>query len=140
MVNQVLKVEELGELKDLGFRFPDKTIWMWSKQLKSWDGKSCDPNNYELIPNESYAIMGFEESESIPTLTGPEILDILPEYVNTYENTYDLEIFKSKGKLRLRYMKGLMGEPLIDIEGDSLIRVCFAALRSLLKYADDLKT
>lgn len=130
IIDTVLSISQIYDLKNLGIKIPEKTIWVWSKKIQGWNGNACDPSDYSLVPNVEYT-SSFERSEDIPTLSGPELLNLLPGEILRDGRSYSLEIFKIGETLKLRYMKGILGEPLTEVQGESLLDICYSALLSL---------
>lgn len=131
----VLNLSQIKQLNILGFKTENyESIWSWEKQKQGWTKNANDQNDYKLISNDTIPINGLDSIERIPTLTGGEILKILPGEITLDGVDYSLELFKTMdGKLKLRYMKGLLGNPLIEIVGDELLEICYKALIELLE-------
>ncbi len=131
----VLNLSQIKQLNVLGFKTENyESTWSWEKQKQRWTKNANDQSDYKLILNDTIPINGLDSIERIPTLTGGEILKILPGEITLGGVDYSLELYKTiDGKLKLRYMKGLLGNPLIEIVGDELLEICYKALIELLE-------
>ena len=130
----VLSLDQVNRLIDLGLEFPEETLWSWQKEIQSWSSNANDPSDYSLVLSDEISIGGLTKYHRLPTLNSEELLDILPGSVQTCGIDYYMEIFRNMSdELTVRYMKNIMGEPLLVRSGKKLLDVCYEAIVALLE-------
>lgn len=75
-VKNVLSMEQMLHLKDLGYNIDDASM-AWTRMVTDMGGNHID-RPWRLLRNEPIAISNMEDYERIPTFTLADIIEVLP--------------------------------------------------------------
>lgn len=133
LVSQVLSLEESRNLKNLGVDL-SKGAFIWRKLLQDWNRSNLeDKTDYLLEHNLSPVVMGFEQFDEVPTATASELFELLPKEFIHDGNIWSLIITPGpEDKYFIEYSDTPLGNPIISVSGNSLLRVSHKAILEIL--------
>ena len=132
-VNQVLSLDDAKKLKDLGVDLSERAF-TWRKQVQDWNRKDLN-TGYILEHNLAPVVMGFETFDEIPTATATELFELLPMDFILEGNAWDLYLScgpDPKGIYFIEYSDTPLGNPIISVNGESLLEVSYNAILELI--------
>lgn len=86
MIDQVLNIEQMQHLKELGLD-TSKASMCWRRKTRDWKGES-KVGRWGLSFNQPIIVFYFETYEDVPTFTSDDIQAILPKVIKPKDYFY----------------------------------------------------
>ena len=89
----ILSFDQAKYIKDNIGDISGIASYLYSSQIKSWEGKDINKDLWRLWPNgEGHMVMGFEVFDEIPTLTEGDLIRALPDIqINRRDNGWEVK-------------------------------------------------
>lgn len=126
MTNQVLSIEKMRHLQELGVDMSDASIY-WIKRSHNPNIEDESKKDWFLSLQKEFMTFGHIAYKVLPTFTLQDIIEKLPKMINKDDNFYKMYIeTTTKGNWTI-YYKANVKKPVL-VEGKNLMEVMYQML------------